>query len=182
MNDMDFVPIGELMINSHKNNLFYLTTYIRFGGSNGVLTLYKNNKSFYCRLNEDIDKKIFAVSRRSINPLIQEMGSWYGFNDKFIAKMPIKVFDKWYDFMLSKPPRSRNSYTRLYFYMYLKIMNCRESWSHSISQLASELDMQRSLVSSRLQELEKEGFIRRGSFIFGDVNLARVYDLPPELM
>lgn len=176
------IPISNAIIKQHfSSTLFYYMVAVNWG-TKKLITCLSGNKYINLTLN-DVPYQYFAATPKTAQSFKREMRLQMvrdnlTITDDFFAFVPQSTFQKWYNFMLTKPTRSRNSYTKLYFYIYLKCMQSIGGWSHSINQLAAELSMQPSSVSRKIQEIQQEGFLERSNFIFGDVNLATTYIIP----
>ena len=180
------IPISNSIIKQEfRSSLFYYMVAVHWG-TEKLITCLNGNKYINLTLN-DVPWNTFMASAKTAQKFKRELQLQMKDSrnlfiaDDFFALVPETTFEKWYNFMATQSSRSRNSYTTLYFYIYLKCMQSLSGWSHSVQQIAAELSMQPSLVSKKIQELQREGFLERSNFIFGDVNLATTYIIPLSL-
>ncbi len=179
---MQKIPLTQTILDNHRIDLFYFLTACWVCGKNLHYNFddYSQTYSF----NLTLDKPKLRVKMnvgRSSSPMkydeIQVSGG------EFIALIPDTVYEKWFNWVMTKNVRSRNHYTYLYFYLYFNIMHTKYGWSHSIEQMEKELNMGHGDICKRIAEFETDKLIERSPYQFnaGGFSLSRTYWIPDEL-
>lgn len=121
-----------------------------------------------------------GLSRQTFDKYSHAVPEKIEFDDTFIILLPFKVLDTWVEWIQQWSPKSRECWTKLFFYLYTRCCANDAGFYNSVDNIARDLKMDHSDVSRKLIELENANFICRSSFA-PVVGLSRIYSIPADL-
>jgi hypothetical protein len=181
---MNYLPINQSILNTHTADCWAYYCY-----------LYKTITHTYMNFTNTITINISidaAKSRygRAYADLSQPMWSKYSKTweqdriliiDTPTTMMPLEVFDRAHEAILTAPSRSRTGLMRLYLYMYYKCHQYNNDFGISIERLIAELTGNSRDLCAKLKFLMDAGLIRRMGKYNPDLGVPYRYFIPIEL-
>lgn len=182
---MDYLPINLTLLNAHIQDCWAYYCY-----------LYQTTTDTYCSFTPTTKNIILTLNaKRSIlgrvyADLSPQIWSTYKRNwekDKLIildeptTMMRPQVFDRLHEVIMKLPRRSRNSYCRLYLYMYFKCHYCGGEYGISITRLGVELAANTRTICREISHMIDSGLLCRMGKYNADLGMSYRYYIPLQL-
>ena len=94
--------------------------------------------------------------------------------------MPLEVFDKVHQAIITLPSRSRSSYCRFYLYMYNMCHTFKNDYGVNIDRLCAVLTSNNRDMTKKIQFFIEAGLLRRMGKFNPDLGIPYRYFIPPE--
>ena len=157
----NYIPLTNSLIANHLPKLYIFGTMMRHQLELCIPTFASS--TLFLRLNDDFmsSRKACGMHRNNFYPAAKSIELEQLYQGEFISLMPHKVWDKFSEFLKRYPMRSRNSFTKLYLYIWHNSMAHTKSvgFYHSAEELAAALNMGRNEISEKTKILVENEFI-----------------------
>lgn len=177
MADEDFyIPLTQSIFNIYPNLYIYLTV-MRNQTVKHFFNFSKHSLYSYHQINTDyhISRAACGMHRNNFNKAAKEIPLEQRFSDESICLMPIQVWDKWENWVERFIMRARNSWTRVFCYVYFNADKWDNNYTNSVDNIAAELQMDSNDVSKKLIMLQQAGWISRSFYLVN--TSARTYSI-----
>lgn len=179
------IPITASQGIAYKNNYYIYCSILYNCITNYFYTFDENKPNYYADLTLTKDRLLnttnaVKMSIKTVKETWDEVPTTLWLHEEFICLMPTEVFEAWSMWVNKFSPKSRNSWTKLYFYLYFKIHNTRNGlYQHSRELIAAELGMSVKDISARIKRLVQDGWLIDSRYI--PHIEAKYYTLPENL-
>ena len=180
---MNYLPINSNILNTHKADCWayycYLYKCITHTHLNFMNTIVIN-------LTLDAGRQLYGRAYADLGPTVWKKykPSWE--TDQILivgtptTMMPLEVFDKVHEAILTAEPRSRTSYCRFYLYMYYMCHTFNNDFGVSIDRLCVALDSNSRDICKKIRFFEDAGLLRRMGKYNPELGIPYRYFIPLE--
>ena len=181
---MNYLPINLNILNTHNADCWAYYCYLYRTTTHTFMNFNNNSITIKLTLRAEVpaDREFADLCRSSWS---KYHSTWEKQQlliiDTPTTMMPHEVFEKLYEVIMRLSVRSRNSYFRLYMYMYYHCHNTLNDYGTTIERLAAELQTNHSLISSRIKYFIDAGLLRRMGKFNPELGIPYRYFIPPEL-
>ena len=180
---MNYLPINQEILNKHKADCWayycYLYkcinhTYLNFLNTITIAISIDAAKSHYGRAYADLGTTVWKKYKPE----------WE--TDQILivgtptTMMPLEVFDKVHQAIITLPSRSRSSYCRFYLYMYNMCHAFKNDYGVNIDRLCAMLTSNNRDMTKKIQFFIEAGLLRRMGKFNPDLGIPYRYFIPPE--
>ena len=181
---MNYLPINENILNTHKADCWAYYCY-----------LYKTITHTYMNFINTITINISIDAARSrYGRAYADMGAstWSTYSKEWekdqilivgvnTAMMPLEVFDRVHEVILTASSRSRSNLLRLYMYFYYKCHVHKNDYGVSIDRISVELTGNSRTICSEIGFLIDNGLLCRMGKYNPDLGIPYRYYIPIEI-
>lgn len=181
LSSIQYVPLNLDYIKQTKNLFItlltwrYTMTFVTYNFINLSARMIRDTKASIKTARE-----ASGLSRQTFDAVAKKVPEMQELDGSFVILVPIKLIDHWAEWLQNQSPKSREVWTRLYFYIYFNSCAFTSGYQDSVENIAATLKMGHSDVSHKLIELENANFLRRSNYA-SVAQLARCYTIPPHL-
>ena len=180
---MNYLPINLNILNTHIADCWAYYCY-----------LHKTITHTYLNFTDTITINISIVAAKSrygradadLGPTIWKKYKPQWETDQILivgtptTMMPLEVFDKVHDAILTAPSRGRTSYCRFYLMMYYLCHSCNNDYGVSVERLCAMLDSSSEDVCRKIKFFIDAGLLRRMGKYNPDQGIPYRYFIPIE--
>ena len=181
---MNYLPINQELLNKHKADCWayycYLYKCISHTHLNFMNTITVN-------ISIDAAKSHYGRAYADLGPTVWKKYKPNWETDQILivgvntTMMPLEVFSKVHDVVMTLPSRSRSSYCRLYMYMYYMCHVHKNDFGVSIDRLSAALTGNSRTICGSISHMIDAGLLRRMGKYNPDLGISYRYFIPIEL-
>ena len=181
---MNYLPINQNILDNHKADCWayycYLYkcishTYLNFMNTITVNISIDAAKSHYGRAYADLGPTVWKKYKPNWET---DQILIVGVNT---TMMPLEVFSKVHDVVMTLPSRSRSSYCRLYMYMYYMCHVHKNDFGVSIDRLSAALTGNTRTLCGSISHMIENGLLCRMGKYNPDLGIPYRYYIPIEI-
>lgn len=181
---MNYLPINQNILDNHKADCWayycYLYKCISHTHLNFMNTITVN-------ISIDAAKSHYGRAYADLGPTVWKKYKPNWETDQILivgvntTMMPLEVFSKVHDVIMTLPSRSRSSYCRLYMYMYYMCHVHKNDFGVSIDRLSAALTGNSRTICGSISHMIESGLLCRMGKYNPDLGIPYRYYIPIEI-
>lgn len=178
-NEDFYIPLTQSILSDklYGKHLYIYLTVMRNQIIRCRWNFSKHSLYYVCELNGDfnISRAACGMHRNNFYKVAKQIPLDQFYTNESICLVPFEVWDNWNKWISQFEMRARNSWTRLFFYIYFNADRWNNGFTDSIENIAAALQMDKNDVSAKLIALEKSNWIDRSFYLVAES--ARTYSI-----